>query len=241
MQLSSVTRTDIGRKRQTNEDAYAAFDQLGFYAVADGMGGHAAGRLAADAGVAELVRRLCSRSQEPGPEALRLGFHAANATILEQALRDPNARGMGTTLATLWIREGRAILAHVGDSRIYLVRGPRMHLLTLDHAPVAEMLLRREISPEQARAHPGRNVINRAVGVRPWVEPDVALIPVEASDVFVLCTDGLTALVEDAEIERILRDCEENLELSAEVLIELANSRGGDDNSTVVLVRCLGG
>jgi protein phosphatase len=246
MAVFCAVLTDVGRKREANEDYFSTVEASRLYLVADGLGGHAAGRLAAEAGTSEIVRRLASQKLEPGFERLRGAFRAANARIRQYAEGDAALRGMGTTLAALWLDTERGFLAHIGDSRIYLLRGGRIHPLTLDHSVVGEMISRRELRPEHAHGHPSRNVITRALGVRAVVEPDLAWLRLVSDDRFVLCTDGLTTHVRDEEIAAVCLDCAEgsdpggDLEQAAEVLIELTNARGGEDNTTVALVHYTG-
>jgi serine/threonine protein phosphatase PrpC len=236
MRLRSGTRTDIGRKRQSNEDCFAALDDRALYVVADGMGGHAAGAVAARIAVDRLVLEL--ESARPGAERLRRAIRAANEAVHARASAERAMRGMGTTVAALWIAENVAHVAHVGDSRVYRLRGGSFAPLTLDHSPLAERIFRGRMPATAARLDPVRHVITRAVGVRPTVEPDVASVPVHAGDAFLLCTDGVTSLVEEGEIAGVVADCRDDLATAAEVLIEVANSRGGDDNSTAVIVVC---
>lgn len=246
MAVFCAVLTDVGRKREANEDYFSAVEASRLYVVADGLGGHAAGRLAAEAGTSELVRCLASRELEPTFERLRGAFRAANTRIRQYAQGDAALRGMGTTLAALWLDPERAFVAHVGDSRVYLLRGRRIHPLTLDHSVVGELISRRQLRPEHAHGHPSRNVITRALGVRPTVEPDLAWLRLAPDDRFVLCTDGLTAHVRDDEIATVCLDCAEgddpgaDLAQAADVLIELTNARGGEDNVTVALVHYTG-
>ena len=144
---------------------------------------------------------------------------------------------MGTTLVALLVVEGRAALAHVGDSRAYLIRSNRIRQLTDDHSIVGELLRRNEISEDAAREHPHRHVLTRALGVRRAVEPDLAELTPEPGDLFVLCSDGLTNHVEDHEIAKTILD-DEDLQEACERLVDLANGRGGEDNTTLVAVRC---
>jgi protein phosphatase len=238
-------RTDRGRKRPANEDAFAVCAERDVYAVADGLGGHVAGRTAAELGAAELLRCLEPGSADNnGEEAdsdagarLRAAIRAANRCIRQRAERDAALRGMGTTLAALQVEGGRAWFAHVGDSRIYLLRDAKLRLLTVDHSVVGDLVSRRALSREQARSHPNRHVITRALGVRAEVEPDVAELGIRAGDLFLLCTDGLTGALEDVVVERLLLECGEDLERATAALVDAANREGGDDNITVVVVR----
>jgi protein phosphatase len=239
MILRATARTDVGRKRAANEDRYALAPELGLYLVADGMGGHTAGQvaseLAAEGAVAAL--RALEGAEAPLTEKLRYSVAAANRSIFATARARPELTGMGTTLVAVLVDGQRVALAHVGDSRAYLVRGGRIRRLTDDHSLVAELVRRREISERDARGHPHRHVLTRALGVRRAVEADLAELTPAGGDLFVLCSDGLTGHVDDDEIARtVLAD--PDLDAVCERLVELANERGGDDNITVVLVRC---
>ncbi len=237
MRIRSAALSDTGKRRKANEDFFAAHDDLGVYVVADGLGGHAGGRVAAESGTQAFVEGLAAAGR-PTLAALREAFRSANGQVRSRAGASPGLRGMATTLAALWIAPGAAALGHVGDSRIYLRRKGRLAPLTADHSLVAEAVLRRELEPEEARAHPHRSVITRALGVRPELEPDSAELRVEPGDVFLLCTDGVCAQLGDEEIARILDHFPADLEAAARALIGRANARGGDDNATVVLVGC---
>jgi protein phosphatase len=239
MILRAAASSDVGLRRRINEDRYALAPDLGLYLVADGMGGHTAGQvaseLAADASL-QAIRALEGASASLS-EKLRYAVASANRAIYTTARERPELAGMGTTLVCLLAGEGRAALAHVGDSRAYLVRGGRIRQLTDDHSIVGELLRRNQISEDAAREHPHRHVLTRALGVRRAVEPDLAELTPVAGDRFVLCSDGLTTHVEDHEIAKALAE-EDDLQEACERLIDLANGRGGEDNTTIVLVRC---
>jgi protein phosphatase len=228
--------TDTGRKRAANEDFYALEEKLGLFVVADGLGGHVGGRHASELGVGVFVETVGTDPEGHAPEVLRHAFARAGEAIFEAARNDAALCGMGTTLAALWLRGDEVILAHAGDSRLYLLRAGHLHALTLDHSVVGERVARGELSAEQARIHPSRHVITRAVGVVPWVEPDVAALRARVGDLFVLCSDGISSQLEDAEIERCLGARAVGLGNAAVSLVALANERGGEDNATVVLV-----
>lgn len=237
MMLRTAAASDVGRRRRVNEDRYALDPGRGLFLVADGMGGHTAGQVASQCAARSVLGAL----GEPAPgaslaERLRAAVHAANAAILETAEAQPELAGMGTTLVTLLVARERAALAHVGDSRAYLVRRGRIRQLTDDHSLVGELQRRGELSPDAAREHPHRHVLTRALGVRRLVEPDLAELTPCAGDVFVLCTDGLTTHVRDEEIAKIVTGDAE-LQPAADQLVALANDRGGEDNVTVLLVR----
>ena len=241
MILRAAAATDVGQRRRGNEDRYALAPELGLYLVADGMGGHTAGQvaseLAADAAV-RAVETLRGASASLS-ERLRSAVTSANRTIYQTAQENPEYAGMGTTVVAILAEGGRAALAHVGDSRAYLVRTGRIRQLTDDHSIVGELLRRNEISEDAAREHPHRHVLTRAMGVRPDVEPDLAEITPEEGDVFVLCSDGLTGHVEDHEIAKVVMD-HDDLQESCDSLVDLANARGGEDNITVVVARAQG-
>ena len=221
MILRAAAGSDGGRRRPVHEDPYAVAADIGLDLGADGLGGHVAGQVASEL-AAEAALRTVRTLEGAAPslaEKLRYAVTAANREVHETARRRPELQGMGTTLVALLAQEGRAALAHVGDSRAYLVRGERIRQLTDDHSLVGELLRRREISPDAAREHPQRHVLTRAVGVRPQVEPDLA------------------GHVRDEEIARAVGGGVDPQE-GVDSLIRLANSRGGEDNITVVVVRC---
>ncbi|MDJ0864693.1 MAG: Stp1/IreP family PP2C-type Ser/Thr phosphatase [Myxococcota bacterium] len=239
MILRAAAGTDVGRRRAANEDHYALAPEIGLYLVADGLGGHVAGQVASEL-AAEASLRAVRTLEGAGTslaEKLRYAVIAANREVHETARQRRELAGMGTTLVAVLAQDGRAALAHVGDSRAYLVRGGRIRQLTDDHSLVGELVRRREISADAAREHPQRHVLTRAVGVRPSVEPDLAELTPEANDVFVLCSDGLTGHVRDEEIARCVTEVEDPQQ-AIDQLIALANQRGGDDNITVVVARC---
>lgn len=238
VKLSWAGQTDIGRRRRGNEDCFALVPDIGLFLVADGMGGHAAGQvaseLAAQASV-NAMRTLVDASVSL-TEKLRVAVTAANREILDTTLRKPELAGMGTTLVALLATPERIALAHVGDSRAYLVRGGNIRQLTDDHSLVAELVRRQEITDADARGHPHRHVLTRALGVRRSVEADFAELTPEPGDSFVLCSDGLTGHVKDDEIaERVAGEAD--LDRAAQNLIDEANARGGEDNITVVVIR----
>jgi protein phosphatase len=238
MILRSAALTDVGRRRRANEDCYAIAAELGYFVVADGMGGHRAGqlasRLAAESAVAAL--EALEGSAATLTEKLRCTIAAANREIYVAGQAKAEFSGMGTTVVSLLAADGRVALAHVGDSRAYLVRGGRIRQLTDDHSVVGELVRRREITESAAREHPHRHVLTRAVGVRREVAPDLAELTSSPGDLFVLCSDGLTGLVRDEEIAEAA-STGTDLDAICAQLVDLANERGGEDNITVVLVR----
>ncbi len=238
MTLRAAARTDVGRRRRTNEDRFGSDPSLGLFLVADGMGGHTAGQVASKIAIDAMQGAL--RTETGGAsliERLRSAVALANETIFRAAVAQPELAGMGTTLVALLVQGGRAAVAHVGDSRVYRVRGGRIRQLTDDHSLVGELQRRGEISADAAREHPHRHVLTRALGVRTVAEPDFGELTLEAGDVFLLCSDGLTHQVRDDELAKAVTG-EPDLDAVCDRLVALANSRGGDDNITVLLVRC---
>jgi serine/threonine protein phosphatase PrpC len=233
--------SDVGLRRRVNEDRYAMAPDLGLFLVADGMGGHRAGQVASQLAAETAIR--ATQTLEGAPvspsEKLRQVLACSNREIFAAAQAQPELGGMGTTLVALLADGDRVALAHVGDSRAYLVRQGRIRCLTDDHSLVGELLRRREISEAAAREHPHRHVLTRALGVRPAVEGDLMEMTPQDGDVFVLCSDGLTNHVQDEEIAMALQsESESELQQIGDVLVSWANDRGGLDNTTVVLVRC---
>lgn len=230
--MAATLRTDIGKLRKQNEDA-AWFDEArAVFAVADGMGGHLAGEVASRMAI-EAVQRMARENERPGIAALREAVACAHETILAHAQDHIECAGMGTTLSVLWLGENYAYIAHVGDSRIYRLREGSLTQITQDHSLVEELVRAGLITREQARTHPRRNIITRALGTHGENEPDMLVTDVQDGDVFLLCTDGLTGMVPDDEIERTLRDC--GMEAAADRLLALALDAGGRDNVTLIL------
>ena len=225
--------SDTGRRRLRNEDNYVVAPPL--FAVADGMGGAQAG---------EVASRLAASALEAGDsdgldglERLDALIQEANRRIYDRASSDPSASGMGTTM-TVALVEGMTIaIGHVGDSRAYLVRGEQMEQLTEDHSLVNELLKSGKLSEEEAQVHPQRSVITRAVGTDPDVDVDAFTIEAEEDDIFLLCSDGLTDMVEDEEILEVVHEHRDDLDKAVRALVSAANRGGGDDNITAVAFR----
>lgn len=239
MILTASARTDVGLRRNANEDSFTLAPDLGLYVVADGMGGHTAGKLASELASEGAVNALTQvvGTRATLTERLRYCIAAANRDIFEAAQAKPELAGMGTTLVAVLAGQNRIAMAHVGDSRAYLIRSGWIRRLTNDHSVVAELVRRRDITEKAARRHPHRHVLTRAVGVRRAVEADFAEMTPEVNDVIVMCSDGLTGHLEDDEIAEIVIG-ESDLDTACARLVELANARGGEDNITVALVRC---
>jgi len=226
---------DSGRYTQPDEEQAAGGKGL-LVLVADGMGGHSAGEVASKMAV-ELISRVYYEEKTDARHALEAGFHAANKAINDWSANDERVSGMGTTCTALVLRDGLAIAAHVGDSRLYLIRNGQIYLMTEDHSAVMEMVKQGLISLNEARHHPEKNVILRALGSHPEVEVTIwdTPLPVRAGDMFLLCSDGLYDLVEDEEIKQL--SVASAPFAACENLIALAKQRGGHDNITVAIVR----
>jgi protein phosphatase len=220
--------SDVGREREHNEDAFLLRPPL--FVVADGMGGAEAGEVASQTAVQTLA------GAEDLPQGLAGAVEAANARIHQMAVDDPSRQGMGCTLTATFADAGRLIVAHVGDSRLYRLRGDAFEQLTDDHSLVGGLVRLGQLTPEEAENHPQRSVILRAVGVEPTVEVDVLEHELEDGDVYLACSDGLSGMVRDVVLVETLRMFPA-LEEAAEMLIELANTAGGKDNITAVLFR----
>jgi protein phosphatase len=229
--LASSARTNTGRKRRRNEDAFVCEPPL--FAVADGMGGAQAGEVASRL-AAESVREEGRDKLSPIERTVEL-IREANRRVYAYSSENVSARGMGTTMTVALAERGRVTIGHVGDSRAYVLRDGRLSQLTQDHSLVAELVRSGRLSPEEAGSHPQRSVITRALGTDAEVEIDVFSFRAEPDDLFLLCSDGLTSMVSDTEIGRILEAARPDLDDANEKLIEAANRAGGEDNITVVL------
>jgi protein phosphatase len=247
--IRAAGQTDVGRRRDHNEDSFLVDPTLGLFIVADGMGGHAGGGTASRLAVETIQTSVRgAHEREPGlfgisasveesplPDVLREAVEAACARIFQTAQGSPELSGMGTTVTAALVDGRTAFIAHVGDSRCYLVRGARIYQVSEDHSLVNEQLKAGAISADEARNSRFKNIITRSVGFEQQVQVDLMGVELEAGDSLLICCDGLSNLVEDAEILHVLG--EGDLEQMPARLIELANERGGDDNITVVVVR----
>jgi protein phosphatase len=239
MRWESVSVSDRGLIRPNNEDAALESAEHGLFAVADGMGGHAAGEVASRMAVEALRSAGNGAPAENPAELLVRAFTAANLEIRRRGRSEPDKHGMGTTLTVLRFipdTAGRGIIAHVGDSRAYRLRGRRMEQLTRDHTWVQERVDAGVLTPDQARSHPYASILTRVLGTDDVVDPDIVAVDTEPGDLFLLCSDGLPTMVADEEILRIV-DRAGSLEEAARELVRAANSGGGEDNVTVVLFR----
>ncbi len=244
----SASLSHVGMKRDHNEDAFLANDEVGLYVVADGMGGHAAGEVASWEAV-EAVHGMVRRTKEvveayrtsPSEDTVaglrRLvesAIQAATYMVFGIAEQDPTHKGMGTTITVMLVVHNIAVLGSVGDSRAYLIRGERTWQVTEDHTLVQLQMKAGLITAEQAKASPRGNVITRAVGPRDYVQVDTFVVPVQTGDRYLLCSDGLHGYLEPPEIAPVLK--QHPLKDSCQKFIDVANQRGGKDNITCVVV-----
>jgi len=256
LRFQSAGRSDVGRKRSSNEDSFALAAEHNLFVVADGMGGHAAGEVASRLAVESIERHISGtdprkeptypasfrfpRSEEAGlPVPARRVLNAvrlANQEIVRSVRKNKSQRGMGTTVVIAYLHGARAFIGSVGDSRAYLVRGTSILQLTSDHTFVNEQVRAGTLSLQEARKHPARNILTRAVGSQEEVDVDIVEQELKAGDALLLCSDGLTTMVEDPQILTAVRDHPDDPEAACGALIDLANAGGGDDNVTVLLI-----
>ncbi len=231
--------TDIGRRREMNQDyVFSSEDPVGalpnLFLVADGMGGHNAGEFASRSVVETISNTAAEAKDATIPDILTTCVEQANTVLRKCAEEKEERHGMGTTLVAAVLDDHTLHVANVGDSRLYIV-GETIRQVTTDHSLVQEMLDRGEIDKELARIHPDKNIITRAVGAAETVQADLFTEPLERGNLIVMCTDGLTNMLEDGEILRILT-AEGNLMERTERLVEQANEHGGKDNITVIVI-----
>jgi serine/threonine protein phosphatase PrpC len=228
-----ATRTDTGRQRNANEDSLFTREPL--FVVADGMGGAQAGEVASKTAAESFDRAL-----PPGPpeQVLRETIELANRTIYERARQDPDLTGMGTTVtaAIVDLEAEEVAIGHVGDSRAYRLRGNKFERLTRDHSLVEEMRRKGQLTDAQAEDHPQRSIITRALGPEPEVEVDLQTVPAQAGDTFLICSDGLTTMLGDEQIGRLLARAT-SMSSAVRALVDEANRAGGRDNITVIAFR----
>jgi serine/threonine protein phosphatase PrpC len=233
--------TDIGLRRANNEDAFVAIPESGIFAVADGMGGAASGEAASGIfsdTVVELFSGVSFRSGQRGPEMIREAFRRANERILTKAIEDPIFQGMGCTAEILMFSEERYAVGHVGDSRTYLLRKGELKQVTRDHSLVQAQIDNGSLTAAVARTHSLRHVILRAVGTDAALEVDIMEDVSLPGDLFLLCSDGLTDMIDDTTIHKVL-SLSPDLKNGVANLIELANKAGGRDNITAVLCKVM--
>lgn len=249
--VQALGQTDIGRKREHNEDSIGLLDEHRIYIVADGMGGHAAGEVASRTAIDALISFIrqtkidrdftwpfgVSDNRTYAENIIDTGIQIANRKVCDLSESNPQYNGMGTTLAAVYAPDNRVLVAHVGDSRVYRVREGRLQLLTMDHSWVNEQLQRNIITEEEARTHRWRNVITRALGNRTELVVDIQVHTPKPGDLFLICSDGLSGMIDDDKIEMILNETAGDLDNACLTLIAAANEAGGQDNISAVLVR----
>jgi protein phosphatase len=247
-QLDSHTVTDIGLARDTNQDRCGAFtpedphtrsERGRLFVVADGMGGHAGGDVAAELTIQSLPAAYFNGEWSDPPTTLRSAFLTANAAIEQQAFAEPERRGMGAAAVAVAVLDDRAVLGHLGDCRAYRIRQAAAERLTSDHSWVQERIDAGWLTPEEAQNHAYRHILTRALGAEADAEPTLVELELLPGDVLVLCSDGLWGVVEDSEMaEVIARD--QPAQDAARSLVDLALQRGGPDNIAVAVIRAIG-
>ena len=238
--MKVFSATDIGQKRHMNQDfIFTSEESVGnlpnLFVVADGMGGHNAGDFASRYGVSVLVETVRKDKNFNPVKVMRNAIEAANREVFSQSRNDPSMAGMGTTMVVCTVVGGYAYIANVGDSRLYLAGSDSMTQITQDHSLIAEMVRLGELTPEEGRNHPDKNIITRAVGTNEDVKIDFFDVKLETGDQILMCSDGLSNMVEDQRIFEILKG-EDTEADKAQVLVDEANANGGRGNIAVIVV-----
>jgi PPM family protein phosphatase len=234
--MKVASMTDAGLLRKINEDSFFVDEKLGLLIVADGMGGHAGGEVASRVAVSTISSLIkTSAPGEQAPNLIRHAIEQANLAIYSEAEADPALHGMGTTLVLAYCRGDDIHLAHLGDSRAYLIRNGSIEQLTEDHSLVAQMVRDGQLTTEEAPHFQMRNVVTRSLGNQKTVEPDVARVEWGPGDFLLLCSDGLTNMVDHSELRALISQGGLNIEQSCREVVDLANQNGGRDNITAVL------
>lgn len=239
MHFSCAARTDVGVVRSGNEDNFLMLADRGIFIVADGMGGHAAGEVASEMAVhivADELGQYRGLTDEELATRMHNAIRKANEAIFSRTLSEHDKRGMGTTLTALVLLPDRYLIGQVGDSRAYLLRSDRLRQITKDHSYVQEQVDAGLLTPEQARVHPYSNVITRCVGAGMEVTPDIYFGSLESEDLLLLASDGLTGMLEDEQLRRLLTS-DGGPQRAVDQMISEANRRGGLDNITAIVIR----
>lgn len=248
MKVQAFGLSDVGKKRSKNEDHYLVNEELGLYIVADGMGGHSGGEFASRFAVNTVEEVIQSMNTDPEAtvisgvnseetdfgDRLRYAIQVASQKIYDQAMFDQELRGMGTTIVAVLVQGDRLCVAHVGDSRGYLLRGGHLKQITFDHSLVSEQMRAGLISEKDAKNHRFKNIITRSVGYQEDVEIDLNYLEVKSGDRLLLCTDGLSNMLNDERILAIMSD-KKDIREACQDLVNQANANGGDDNVTVLI------
>lgn len=237
-------KTDTGRIRENNQDAYyiPSEGQGPLYIIADGMGGHKAGEIASELAI-DLISQDFNEyfheesfTEEEIKEFIEASINKANKEIYNKSLEEESYSGMGTTVTLAYIYNDNLYIGHVGDSRAYAIQKGVIRQITEDHSLVEELIKNGSISKEEAKHHPQRNIITRAVGTSENIEIDIIVLPIKMVEIFLLCTDGLTSMLDDEEIQEVLTNSQD-MQLACEKLVKLSNNRGGYDNITVLAIK----
>lgn len=238
--MKAFSITNIGMQRKVNQDyVYCSKEAIGslpnLYIVADGMGGHKAGDYASRCCVESMIQEVKGDSLKSPVSILEHAIQKANETVLRESKKNVEYEGMGTTVVVATIVEDTLHVGNIGDSRLYVIRD-RIEQITQDHSLVETMVRTGELMPEDARFHPNKNIITRALGTNEDVKADFFEVKLEKADTILLCSDGLSNMVEDREIERIVKEMHD-VEKASETLVELANQNGGTDNIAIVMIQ----
>ena len=226
----------VGLVREHNEDAIYMNEAKNIFAVADGMGGYAGGDIASEMALDALDRYMKTCSSLTS-DILQKAVDEANTSILKYVAAHEEFSGMGTTLSVLGIHAGRAYIAQIGDSRIYLCRNGKLKQMTEDHSMVANLIKKGALTKEEALCHPSKNIITRAVGVEKNVLADITSFEIENGDIFILCSDGITNMVADSRIAEVVMNQEMSIRNMAKYIMELAYDAGANDNASLIIVR----
>ncbi len=249
--LQIVSFTDPGRVRSHNEDFVAEQGDIGLVVLADGMGGYNAGEVASGMAAHIILEGLGQAWRQAGakyawrnganlaPELIATQVERANRAIFEKAQNEPQCTGMGTTLVVGLFHDDHLTVAHIGDSRLYRLRGETLEQVTKDHSLLQEQIDNGTLSKDEARQSRNKNLLTRALGIDPHVEAEINTYPVEPNDLYLLCSDGLNDMLDDEEIRMTLVALQANLPLAAQQLVQSANDTGGRDNISVLLVKVL--
>ncbi len=240
--MKGFARTDIGKARDMNQDYYyipSSENDLQIYILADGMGGYNGGEIASKLAVQtvrEYIENNFDKIEHTKEEILNMikkSMENANSVVYEESKKDDNLQGMGTTLDVCFIYNNKIYIGHVGDSRVYLIRKEIARKITKDHSYVQQLVEDKKITREEAEHHPKKNMLLKALGCTSYVEPDIRARNIEKDDIFLMCSDGLTNMVEESKMYEVV---EQYKEKAPEILVNLANDAGGYDNITVITI-----
>ena len=239
--MRSFSITDIGEKRQINQDyVFCEENSIGglpnLFIVADGMGGHNAGDYASRFCVEVFTEKIRTNQQKTPVGIISDALQYTNDLLLEEANTNSDLQGMGTTFVVATIIDSTMYVANVGDSRLYVIRD-NIKQITEDHSLVEEMVKTGEIDRKDVRFHPNKNIITRALGANATVTPDYFEVELNEDDIVLMCSDGLTNMMEDKDIMEVVRECSDDLEMAAKNLVNKANANGGKDNISIVIVK----